>query len=479
MCHIVTRKRAPTDPPDDTEAETEKKERVIHTRVPESLEAELRERAQGLGISVSNLVRNVLGHAFGLVGDVVADSHAIARAARGGDKKPAAPVGAAAPASVSIEDVLGWQPIVLGKNAVCAKLQRAVAARQGCRGRCRHVAGRVSLLLEGAPLMTNQTSTALAVPDPTTDPRTLLAQLLSPLRETAAAALRLLAHLGRRLDAFSLDLARDLGAVTREVQALATATHGTATTALRATPRAARLAQVTALLFAKHKWLRLAAAARGDAGLRDKDHRALARQTAAIAATLRGGIAKLGQLASCRPDLVGPIWASELAKLQDDVPPVDTASIRARIEAELGKPIAEVYATFDDTPLAAASLAQVHAATLLDGTAVAVKVQVPGIEDIIAADIAALRTVARALGDVPGIDLAMLADELSRALDRRARLRRGGRGAAHVRLDRRGRAAADRHGVLRPRPDDDQDRRQPARGRARCDARGHAGCPAR
>lgn len=109
----MTRKRPPTDPPDD--AEPEKKERVIHTRVPESLEAELRERAQGLGISVSNLVRNVLGHAFGLVGDVVADSHAIARAARG-DKKAAAP---ASPAST--DDVLGWQTIVLGKNAVCAR----------------------------------------------------------------------------------------------------------------------------------------------------------------------------------------------------------------------------------------------------------------------------------------------------------------------------------------------------------------------
>lgn len=114
MCHIVTRKRPPTDPPDD--AEPEKKERVIHTRVPESLEAELRERAQGLGISVSNLVRNVLGHAFGLVGDVVADSHAIARAARG-DKK----AGTAPATPMSIDDVLGWQTIVLGKNAVCAR----------------------------------------------------------------------------------------------------------------------------------------------------------------------------------------------------------------------------------------------------------------------------------------------------------------------------------------------------------------------
>jgi hypothetical protein len=115
--HNVTRKRSASDPPDDDEPE--KKERVIHTRVPESLEAELRERAQGLGISVSNLVRNVLGHAFGLVGDVVADSHAIARAARGDKKPDAVPATPASPAS--IDDVLGWQTIVLGKNAVCAR----------------------------------------------------------------------------------------------------------------------------------------------------------------------------------------------------------------------------------------------------------------------------------------------------------------------------------------------------------------------
>jgi hypothetical protein len=116
MCHVVTRKRPPTDEP-------ENKDRVIHTRVPESLEAELRERAQALGMSVSNLVRNVLGHAFGLVGDVVADSHAIARAAKGDAKAaavPAADAGVAA-APVAISDVLAWQAIVLGKNAVCAR----------------------------------------------------------------------------------------------------------------------------------------------------------------------------------------------------------------------------------------------------------------------------------------------------------------------------------------------------------------------
>lgn len=122
MYHNVIRKSAPPDAPD----EPEKKERVIHTRVPESLEAELRQKAQDLGISVSNLVRNVLGHAFGLVGDVVADGQAIARAARGDkpagrDVTPGSPAaGVPAPAS-AIEDVLGWQPMVLGKNAVCLR----------------------------------------------------------------------------------------------------------------------------------------------------------------------------------------------------------------------------------------------------------------------------------------------------------------------------------------------------------------------
>ena len=130
MCHIVIRKRTPADPPAD-EPGAEKKERVIHTRVPESLEVQLRQRAEDLGISVSNLVRNVLGHAFGLVGGVVADSHAIARAARGEPASKAAPPPqpqqpapqppSPPPPPPSIDDVLGWQPIVLGKNAVCVR----------------------------------------------------------------------------------------------------------------------------------------------------------------------------------------------------------------------------------------------------------------------------------------------------------------------------------------------------------------------
>lgn len=107
MYHNVTRKKQSPD----VAVEDEAKDRVIHTRVPEKLEAELRTRAQDLGISVSNLVRNVLGHAFGLVGDVVADSHAIARAARGENRKPTG----------EPDEVIAWQPIVLAKNAICTR----------------------------------------------------------------------------------------------------------------------------------------------------------------------------------------------------------------------------------------------------------------------------------------------------------------------------------------------------------------------
>jgi hypothetical protein len=137
LCHNVTRKRPPTDPPED-----ERKERVIHTRVPESLEAELRKRAQELGVSVSNLVRNVLGHAFGLVGDVVADSHAIARAARGERKpEPTSIAGATAP---DPDDVLAWQAVVLGKNAVCSRCNDLLPrGRDAAIGVAEHGGGRV------------------------------------------------------------------------------------------------------------------------------------------------------------------------------------------------------------------------------------------------------------------------------------------------------------------------------------------------
>jgi ubiquinone biosynthesis protein len=96
---------------------------------------------------------------------------------------------------------------------------------------------------------------------------------------------------------------------------------------------------------------------------------------------------KLGQVLSTRPDLVPPDFVAELAKLQDEVPPFPFNDARKIVEAELGKPLEDVFTTFDEKPLASASIGQVHRAERLDGETVAVKVQRPGIKKIIEVDL--------------------------------------------------------------------------------------------
>ncbi len=103
---------------------------------------------------------------------------------------------------------------------------------------------------------------------------------------------------------------------------------------------------------------------------------------------------KFGQILSTRRDLVPPDIAEELTLLQDRVAPFDGMQARALVEAALGRAIADAYAAFDTTPLASASIAQVHAATLHDGREVVVKVLRPDIARLIAADIALLKNVA-------------------------------------------------------------------------------------
>ncbi len=108
---------------------------------------------------------------------------------------------------------------------------------------------------------------------------------------------------------------------------------------------------------------------------------------------------KFGQALSTRPDLVPADIAQELARLQDRVPPFSSAEARAIIESELGRPVTELFAEFDDTPMASASIAQVHAARLKSedgqGLAVVVKVLRPGIEAVMKSDIELLHTLAR------------------------------------------------------------------------------------
>ncbi len=106
---------------------------------------------------------------------------------------------------------------------------------------------------------------------------------------------------------------------------------------------------------------------------------------------------KLGQVASTRADLLPPDWIEEFKKLQDAVPPFGFEDAKRVVEASLKAPLADKFSSFDEAPVASASIAQVHYATLHDGTEVAVKVRRPGIEKVVDADIAVMYTVARLL----------------------------------------------------------------------------------
>ncbi|RMH22604.1 MAG: AarF/ABC1/UbiB kinase family protein [Acidobacteria bacterium] len=96
---------------------------------------------------------------------------------------------------------------------------------------------------------------------------------------------------------------------------------------------------------------------------------------------------KLGQILSTRPDLLPVELLAELPKLQDHVPAFPFDEVRRIVEEELGRPLEERFARFVEEPLAAASIAQVHRATLLDGDEVVVKVQRPGVERTIEVDL--------------------------------------------------------------------------------------------
>jgi ubiquinone biosynthesis protein len=117
-------------------------------------------------------------------------------------------------------------------------------------------------------------------------------------------------------------------------------------------------------------------------------------------ARLRGALTELGpifvkagQVLSTRRDLIPADVADELSLLQDQVPPFPGAEARAIVERELKAPVETLYAAFDETALASASIAQVHAATLRDGREVVVKVLRPGIQAQIARDVALLRSL--------------------------------------------------------------------------------------
>ena len=189
-------------------------------------------------------------------------------------------------------------------------------------------------------------------------------------------------------------------------------------TALRALPRLLQILRV----LARHKFL---------GALLGRSHWPAPQEARETIEELGLVFLKFGQVLAIRSDLLPPAYVDELALLHDQLPAMDIVVVRATIEAELGRPIKQIFLTFNEVPLGSATIAQVHEATLHDGRHVAVKVQRPGLQALIATDIAALNYLV-ALGErlfprLRAVDLPAVVREFAISLNRETDFRREAR----------------------------------------------------
>src|SRR5665647_1647151 len=180
-------------------------------------------------------------------------------------------------------------------------------------------------------------------------------------------------------------------------------------TVLRAAPRLMQIMRV----FARHKFL---------GALFGRTHWPSPKEVRETFQELGLVFLKFGQVLALRRDLLPAAYIDELELLHDQLPAMGIDVVRATVEVELGAPLTKLFASFSDTPLAAATIAQVHEATLQDGRHVAVKVQRPCLRAIIATDIAALNYLV-ALGEglfpsLRALDLPVVVRELANSLHR-------------------------------------------------------------
>ncbi|HDZ86856.1 hypothetical protein LCGC14_1018050 [marine sediment metagenome] len=168
-------------------------------------------------------------------------------------------------------------------------------------------------------------------------------------------------------------------------------------------------------------------------------HRKRAIQLRNTALKMGGVLIKLGQFFSSRVDVMPEEYIEELAKLQDMVPPVDFEEIKSLIEDEFGKPLDKIFKTFEPESKAAASLAQVHFATLPDSTEVAVKVQRPNIEKLIDIDLATfsylMDGVERFTSFGKKVDISRIVTEFERTLGDELDFIREGNNAERFRVN--------------------------------------------
>lgn len=178
---------------------------------------------------------------------------------------------------------------------------------------------------------------------------------------------------------------------------------------LRAAPRLMQILRV----FTRHKFL---------GALRGKRHWPSPKEVRETFEELGLTFLKFGQVLAMRRDMLPDAYIDELELLHDQLPAMDMDAVRSTVERELGVPLTEVFASFNETPIAAATIAQVHEATLRDGRHVAVKVQRPDLEAMITRDIVAM-TYLVTLGEqlVPrlrALDLHIVVNEFASSLIR-------------------------------------------------------------
>jgi ubiquinone biosynthesis protein len=178
---------------------------------------------------------------------------------------------------------------------------------------------------------------------------------------------------------------------------------------LRATPRLMQILRV----LARHKFLR---------ALLGKRHWPSPKAVREALEELGLTFLKFGQVLAMRSDLLPAAYIDELRLLHDHLPAMGIDAVRATVEVELGARLTELFSSFSETPLAAATIAQVHEATMHEGRHVAVKVQRPGLRAAISKDIAAL-TYLVALGEklfphLRALDLPVVVHEFANSLNR-------------------------------------------------------------
>jgi ubiquinone biosynthesis protein len=160
--------------------------------------------------------------------------------------------------------------------------------------------------------------------------------------------------------------------------------------------RAASLASVAAPSFLGYRWLEERDRRRGSADLAgwERAHARTAASFARLGDELGGIFVKLCQVVGARADVFPPVFIRELSRFHDRVTPRPFAELAPLAQAELGRPLGEIFARVDEAPLAAASLAQVHRATLISGAEVVLKLQYPEAARLFASDSASVRFAA-------------------------------------------------------------------------------------